>query len=115
MDSPERVMDPATDPLERLRRAAAGRAAAGLRRGLTPRGPGLLDLASNDYLGLASDERLTAGAIEAALKWGTGSTGSRLVTGTTELHLELETQLAEFTGAASSLVFSSGYLANQTV
>jgi len=105
-------------PLERLRQAADGRASAGLRRVLTPRGPGhdgLLDLASNDYLGLCGDERLTAGAVEAVRKWGPGSTGSRLVTGTTELHAELEAQLAEFAGAQAALVFSSGYLANLTV
>jgi 8-amino-7-oxononanoate synthase len=107
-----------TDPLELLRQAADARASAGLGRFLTPRGPGhdgLLDLASNDYLGLCGDERLTAGAVEAAAKWGTGSTGSRLVTGTTALHAELEAQLAEFTGAQAALVFSSGYLANLTV
>jgi 8-amino-7-oxononanoate synthase len=106
------------DPLELLRRAAAGRAAAGLSRRLAARGPGhdgLLDLASNDYLGLCGDERLAAGASEAIRKWGTGSTGSRLVTGTTMLHAELESQLAEFTGAPAALVFSSGYLANLTV
>jgi 8-amino-7-oxononanoate synthase len=105
-------------PLELLRRAAAGRAAAGVRRGLTPRGPdhdGLIDLASNDYLGLCGDERITAGAVRAARQWGTGSTGSRLVTGTTALHARLETRLAEFTGAQAALVFSSGYLANLTV
>jgi 8-amino-7-oxononanoate synthase len=105
-------------PLELLRQAADRRAGAGLRRVLTPRSPspdGLLDLASNDYLGLAGDERLTAGAVEAARKWGPGSTGSRLVTGTTTLHAELEAQLAEFTGAQGALVFSSGYLANLTV
>jgi len=80
------------DPLELLRQAAAGRAAAGLSRRLTARGPdhdGLVDLASNDYLGLCGDERLAAGASEAIRKWGTGSTGSRLVTGTTTLHAEL--------------------------
>ena len=104
-------------PLELLRQAADGRAAAGLRRALVPRGPGhdLLDLASNDYLGLSGDERLIAGAVEAVRKWGPGSTGSRLVTGTTELHAELEGELAEFTGAQTALVFSSGYLANLTV
>ena len=105
-------------PLELLRQAAAGRAAAGVRRGLIPRGPdhdGLVDLASNDYLGLCGDERITAAAAEAALEWGTGSTGSRLVTGTTALHARLEARLAEFTGAAGALVFSSGYLANLTV
>ena len=92
--------------------------AAGVRRGLTPRGPdhdGLIDLASNDYLGLCGDERITAGAVRAARQWGTGSTGSRLVTGTTALHARLETRLAEFTGAQAALVFSSGYLANLTV
>ena len=105
-------------PLELLRQAAAGRAAAGVRRGLTPRGPdhdGLVDLASNDYLGLCGDERIAAAAAEAAFQWGTGSTGSRLVTGTTALHARLEARLAEFTGAAGALVFSSGYLANLTV
>jgi 8-amino-7-oxononanoate synthase len=108
-------------PLELLRQAAAGRAAAGLRRGLIPRPPrgpdhdGLVDLASNDYLGLCGDERITAAAAEAAWEWGTGSTGSRLVTGTTTLHARLEARLAEFTGAAGALVFSSGYLANLTV
>ena len=110
-------------PLELLRQAAAGRAAAGVRRALVPRGPnldgrardGLLDLASNDYLGLCGDKRITAAAAEAAWAWGTGSTGSRLVTGTTVLHARLEERLAEFTGAAGALVFSSGYLANLTV
>jgi 8-amino-7-oxononanoate synthase len=105
-------------PLELLRQAASGRAAAGVRRALVPRGSGgdrLLDLASNDYLGLCGDERLNAAAAEAARVWGTGSTGSRLVTGTTELHAPLEAALARFTGAAGALVFSSGYLANLTV
>jgi 8-amino-7-oxononanoate synthase len=105
-------------PLELLRQAAAGRAAAGVRRGLVPRGPdhdGLIDLASNDYLGLCGDERITAAAAEAAWTWGTGSTGSRLVTGTTTLHARLEERLAEFTAAPAALAFSSGYLANLTV
>jgi 8-amino-7-oxononanoate synthase len=103
------------DPLARLRAAAAARAAAGLRRTLRPRpdgGDGLLDLAGNDYLGLSRDPRVVAGAVEAASRWGAGSTGSRLVTGSTALHAELEGELADFTGAAAALVFSSGYLAN---
>jgi 8-amino-7-oxononanoate synthase len=75
----------------------------------------LVDLASNDYLGLAEDERLAEAAACAARTWGTGATGSRLVTGTTELHSELERELAAFTGAAAALVFSSGYLANAAV
>ncbi|MFC0862643.1 8-amino-7-oxononanoate synthase [Sphaerimonospora cavernae] len=102
-------------PLDRLRAATAQREAAGLRRVLRPRTPdhdGLLDLASNDYLGLSRDERLIEAAVRATREWGTGSTGSRLVTGTTRLHAELEERLAAFTGAARALVFSSGYLAN---
>lgn len=103
------------DPLAWLGVAAAERAAAGLRRTLRPRPAGRcgeLDLASNDYLGLARDERVLAGAAAALAGWGAGSTGSRLVTGTTELHAELEQALAELTGAPAALVFSSGYLAN---
>ncbi|MFF4129637.1 8-amino-7-oxononanoate synthase [Microbispora rosea] len=104
-----------TGPLDRLRAAAAEREAAGLRRTLRPRTPGhdgLLDLASNDYLGLSRDERLVEAAVRATREWGAGSTGSRLVTGSTRLHAELEDRLAAFTGAAGALVFSSGYLAN---
>ncbi|MFA1544765.1 8-amino-7-oxononanoate synthase [Actinomadura chokoriensis] len=104
------------DPLARLRDAAARRAEAGLRRTLRPRPPArpgaLADLASNDYLGLAGDPRLVEGAVAAAREWGTGSTGSRLVTGTTGLHAELDRRLAELTGSAAGLVFSSGFLAN---
>ncbi len=107
-------MEGSFDPLTRLREQAAAREAAGLRRSLVPRPPqaAMLDLASNDYLGLSGDPRLAAAAADAARTWGTGSTGSRLVTGTTALHEELEADLADFTGAASALVFSSGYLAN---
>ncbi|MEV0665327.1 8-amino-7-oxononanoate synthase [Spirillospora sp. NPDC050365] len=100
------------DPLARLRDAAGRRAAAGLRRTLRPRPDGLTDLASNDYLGLCGDPRLVEGAVAAAREWGTGSTGSRLVTGTTRLHAELDRRLAAFTGSAAGLVFSSGFLAN---
>lgn len=102
------------DPLAGLRAVAAERAEAGLRRRLSPRQPGhqALDLASNDYLGLCGDPRLAEAAALAARTWGTGSTGSRLVTGTTALHVQLEEELADFTGAPRGLVFSSGYLAN---
>jgi 8-amino-7-oxononanoate synthase len=105
------------DPLARLRAAAAAREAAGLRRRLAPRSPGeaALDLASNDYLGLSRDPRLAEAAAAAARTWGTGATGSRLVSGTTALHAELEEELAAFTSAPAALVFSSGYLANLAV
>ncbi|MGR0158661.1 8-amino-7-oxononanoate synthase [Paenarthrobacter nitroguajacolicus] len=88
------------------------------RRGLvrTPLARGvdhrMIDLASNDYLGLATDVRLAEAAREAIMTWGTGATSSRLVAGTTGLHLELEHELAELAGTDAALVFSSGYLAN---
>ncbi|MEV6017153.1 MULTISPECIES: 8-amino-7-oxononanoate synthase [unclassified Streptomyces] len=93
---------------------AEARRRAGLVRTLRPRpvhSP-LLDLASNDYLGLARHPEVIEGAAEAARRWGGGATGSRLVTGTTELHTELERELADFCGFESALVLSSGYAAN---
>lgn len=93
---------------------AHAREDAGLRRRLRPRASDdpLLDLASNDYLGLARHPAVVAAAAEAAHVWGAGSTGSRLVTGSTQLHAELEEALAGFAGTEAALVFSSGYLAN---
>ncbi|MEV6738010.1 8-amino-7-oxononanoate synthase [Streptomyces sp. NPDC051104] len=93
---------------------AQARRRAGLVRTLRPRAADspLLDLASNDYLGLARHPEVIEGAAEAARRWGGGSTGSRLVTGTTELHGELERELAEFCGFEAALVLSSGYAAN---
>ncbi|KUN06243.1 8-amino-7-oxononanoate synthase [Streptomyces yokosukanensis] len=93
---------------------AEARRRAGLVRTLRPRpaGSALLDMASNDYLGLAHHPEVTEGAARAARLWGAGATGSRLVTGTTELHTELERELADFCGFEAALVFSSGYAAN---
>ncbi len=104
-----------SDPLRRFREAAELRAFNGVTRRLRPRpagGDGLVDLASNDYLGLSRDPRVVSAAATAALVWGAGSTGSRLVTGTTALHSDLEEGLSAFLGAPAALVFSSGYLAN---
>ena len=100
--------------LDRLRADAAKRAEAGLTRSLRPRGadPTTLDLAGNDYLGLATDPRVAEAAAEAARRWGAGSAASRLVTGTLDLHAELEAALAAFCQQPAALVFSSGYLAN---
>jgi 8-amino-7-oxononanoate synthase len=102
------------NPLGWLQAAAQARAAAGLHRVLRPRAcrRGELDLASNDYLGLSADPRVVEAAAAASRDWGAGSTGSRLVTGTTELHARLEGELAALVGTAAGLVFSSGYLAN---
>jgi 8-amino-7-oxononanoate synthase len=90
------------------------RAQAGLTRQLHPqpaRSP-LIDLAGNDYLGLRTDPRVTAAAADAARIWGAGAGASRLVTGTLELHSQLEAELARFTGRESALLFSTGYAAN---
>jgi 8-amino-7-oxononanoate synthase len=107
-------VDAPADPFDWLEAARAQRERAGLRRTLTPRGSGspLLDLAGNDYLGLTRHPQVTDAAAEAARRWGAGSTGSRLVTGSTTLHAELESELAEFCGYESALVLSSGYAAN---
>ncbi|HEY3469260.1 MAG TPA: 8-amino-7-oxononanoate synthase [Amycolatopsis sp.] len=73
---------------------------------------GLLDLASNDYLGLSADPRLRAAAIRAVEEYGTGAGASRVVTGTAGCHAELEAELARLTGRPACLVFSTGYAAN---
>lgn len=103
-----------TSPLAWLDAVEQERRHAGLRRSLRPRPPVAteLDLASNDYLGLSQHPDVIDGGVQALRTWGTGSTGSRLVTGDTELHQALEAALAEFVGAAAGLVFSSGYTAN---
>lgn len=103
-----------TSPLEWLGAVEERRRQAGLRRSLRPR-PAVaaeLDLASNDYLGLSQHPEVIDGGIQALRMWGAGSTGSRLVTGDIELHHEFEAELAEFVGASSGLLFSSGYTAN---
>ncbi|GAB2682445.1 8-amino-7-oxononanoate synthase [Nocardia goodfellowii] len=103
-----------TDPLSWLDERADARVSAGLRRALRPRQPQSpsIDLASNDYLGLVHHPAVIEGSVESVRRWGTGSTGSRLVTGTTVEHEQLEAELAEFVGAESGLAFSSGYTAN---
>ncbi|MEV4033473.1 8-amino-7-oxononanoate synthase [Streptomyces umbrinus] len=101
-------------PFEWIDEQARARHRAGLVRTLRPRPADspLLDLAGNDYLGLARHPEVTEAAASAARTWGAGATGSRLVSGSTELHAELERELAEFCGFESALVFSSGYAAN---
>ncbi len=93
---------------------AAVRAKRNLVRTLGVRWPdsGIVDLAGNDYLGLATDQRVIDAAARALQVWGTGATASRVVTGSTALHEELEHYLASFLGHESALLFSSGYLAN---
>jgi 8-amino-7-oxononanoate synthase len=69
-------------------------------------------LGSNNYLGLTGDERVLKGAEDALHRFGTGLTGSRLLNGTTPLHLELEQEIADWMGAEDALVFTTGHQAN---
>ena len=69
-------------------------------------------LASNNYLGLTGDERVMQGARDALTRYGTGLTGSRLMNGTTPLHLELERELAEWMETEDAIVFTTGHQAN---
>ena len=75
-------------------------------------GDWLINFASNDYLGLAGDDRLIQAAIAATKEFGTGTTGSRLVGGHRQLHRQLEQAIANLKQTEDALVFSSGYLAN---
>ena len=72
----------------------------------------MLMFASNNYLGLAGDRRLIDAAIRATEMYGTGATGSRLVTGHLAIHAELEQAITDLKNTEAALVFSSGYLAN---
>jgi 8-amino-7-oxononanoate synthase len=75
-------------------------------------GQEVVNFASNDYLGLAGDDRLVEAAIKATREYGTGSTGSRLLSGHRQLHRDLEEAIADLKQTEDALVFSSGYLAN---
>ena len=109
-------IDAVTSPLDWIRDAAATREGAGLTRRLTTTKAGDgLDLAGNDYLGLRTHPAVIAGAVAAAETYGGGAGASRLVTGTLDVHDELEAALAALTGAPSALALSSGYAANLAV
>src|SRR3954470_6608701 len=69
-------------------------------------------LGSNNYLGLTGDPRVMQGARDALERFGTGLTGSRLLNGTIDLHLELEAELAEWMGTEDAIVFTTGHQAN---
>jgi len=103
-----------TDWLATLARKAELRDKAGLRRELRPHSAAdpVVDLAGNDYLGLSRHPEVISAAATALAEYGLGATGSRLVRGSTELHAELERELAAWIGTPEALVYSSGYLAN---
>ena len=69
-------------------------------------------LGSNNYLGLTGEVRVKQAARDALETYGTGVTGSRLLNGTTPLHVELERELAEWMGTEEAIVYTTGYQAN---
>jgi 8-amino-7-oxononanoate synthase len=114
------------DPLAWVEGALAELDRDGLRRHLAVRtgpqnsrvvidGRELINFGSNDYLGLASDERVIGAARAASEREGWGSGASPLVSGRGEAQAELERRLAEFEGTEASLVFPSGFAANAGV
>jgi 8-amino-7-oxononanoate synthase len=85
----------------------------------TPQGPHIkidgkdyLLLSSNSYLGLCNDTRLKQAALSAIEKYGIASGGSRLTTGSYEIHQKLEEEIAAFKGTEAALLFNTGYMAN---
>src|SRR5918912_1224093 len=78
-------------------------------------GKRLLNLSSNNYLGLTTHPRLKEAMISATERWGAGSGAVRTIAGTMQLHEELERRLADFKHTEASLVFQSGFTANTGV
>ena len=104
-------MNPLDEHHAALAEALAARERAGLLRRRQPR-RGLVDLASNDYLGLAAHPHLIERTCEAVTSLGVGSGASRLLTGERDAFTELEERLAGFSGTEAALLFGSGYAAN---
>ncbi|AYA36853.1 8-amino-7-oxononanoate synthase [Hymenobacter oligotrophus] len=99
--------------LSRLAQQLQQREAEGTRRQLTLPAQGLVDFASNDYLGLARSPQLTAALQQAAAQaTSIGSTGARLLTGNSADAEALEAKIAAFHGTEAALLFNSGYTAN---
>jgi 8-amino-7-oxononanoate synthase len=105
-----------SERLDELRRAGLHRRLRTVEGTQGPRvslgGAEVLLLCSNNYLGLADDEAVRRAAAAAAERFGAGAGASRLISGTMELHEELERRLAEFHRTEAALAFGSGYLAN---
>ena len=79
---------------------------------ITVDGKSVLNLSSNNYLGLTTHPRLKAAMVAATEKWGAGSGAVRTIAGTMAIHEELEARLADFKHTEASLVFQSGFTAN---
>ena len=112
-----------TDPLAYLAAELDALTAAGLRRTLrivegrqeafaTIDGRTVVNLSSNNYLGLTTHPRLIERALNAIREYGAGSGSVRTIAGTMSLHMELERRLAAFKGTEAAVVFQSGFTAN---
>jgi 8-amino-7-oxononanoate synthase len=103
--------------LKRLRQSLAQREGSSLRRKLAARASDdtRINLADNDYLGLARDPAVVAAGVAALHEWGASSSASPLVTGYTEIHQKLEHTLAAWQGYAHGLVMNTGFSANSAV
>ena len=86
--------------------------ASGCSSTLDVDGKSLLNFCSNDYLGLASHPAIGDALKKAVDQYGTGSGASHLISGHSQLHDNLEQQLADFTGRPRAVLFSTGYMAN---
>ena len=75
-------------------------------------GKEVINLCSNNYLGLTTHPKLRRAAIEATRKWGVGSGAVRTIAGTMRIHMDLEEQIARFKGTEACVVFQSGFAAN---
>ncbi|MGG3913884.1 glycine C-acetyltransferase [Rossellomorea vietnamensis] len=79
---------------------------------ITINGKKLVNLSSNNYLGLATDERLKKVAIEAVKEYGVGAGAVRTINGTLDLHVKLEEKLAKFKGTEAAIAYQSGFNCN---
>lgn len=113
------VMDWADAELDSLREKGLFRSLRDLQSPQEARavfdGKEVINLSSNNYLGLTTHPRLKAAAIEATETWGAGSGSVRTIAGTMDLHEQLERKLADFKHTESALVFQSGFTCNSGI
>jgi glycine C-acetyltransferase len=113
---PGRSLDYLKEQLEELERAGTALRPRVLEDAQAARtrfdGRDVINLASNNYLGLAAHPRLKEAAARAAMQYGAGSGAVRTIAGTMTLHKELERRFAEFKGAEAALMFQAGFTAN---
>src|SRR6266568_7077104 len=113
---PEHSLDYLKDQLVELESSGAAIHPRTLEGEQLPRarfdGREVINLASNNYLGLAAHPRLKEAASKAAAELGAGSGAVRTIAGTMSLHVELERRFAAFKGAEAAIMFQSGFTAN---